>query len=648
MADDRDQAENVQVPEPDPSPAATKRSPSGPSRTSSSSPACPARAAPRPSTRSRTSATSASTTCRRRCMRAAREAHGAAGQPRAPRRRRVRHPRPRVLRQAARRSSTGSRRPATRSACCSSRPTTATLVNRFKATRRRHPLGDERRRRRGHRAGARRAARRPRARRHHHRHVGPLPAAAARDDPRAVHARGPQGPARGDGVSSFGFKYGLPIDADIVMDVRFLPNPYYKCRAARPHRPERRRARLRPRPRGDAASSSSAWFELLAVLHARLPGRGQDAPLDRHGLHRRHAPQRRARRARPPTSCARWATRSPSAIATWARTGRAGERPTRAPSRSAAAPDSRECCRACSSAASTRPRSSRWPTTAAPPGSCAASSASCRPVTRATASWRWRTPDSPLARVFQYRFAHGEGLAGHALGNLDHRRARRHRGRLPRGARRPPASCSARAGACCRPRSADVVLVARDWRGRPHRGPGRRRPTATSRSRRVHLEPAGAAGVPARARGDRRRRTSSWSGPGASSRACCRTSSSPASARRCSRAPRGRIYVCNVANQRGETGGHGRRRPRARAHRPRARGRVRRRARARHASATRFRRASSPSSATTAACARSRRMGPRVVLGDLVDRGRPAAPRPRELLCRALGEVMLTCPSPPR
>lgn len=28
-------------------------------------------------------------------------------------------------------------------------------------------------------------------------------------------------------VSSFGFKYGIPADADIVMDVRFLPNPYY-------------------------------------------------------------------------------------------------------------------------------------------------------------------------------------------------------------------------------------------------------------------------------------------------------------------------------------------------------------------------------------------------------------------------------------
>jgi UPF0042 nucleotide-binding protein len=26
---------------------------------------------------------------------------------------------------------------------------------------------------------------------------------------------------------SFGFKYGLPMDADLVFDVRFLPNPYY-------------------------------------------------------------------------------------------------------------------------------------------------------------------------------------------------------------------------------------------------------------------------------------------------------------------------------------------------------------------------------------------------------------------------------------
>ncbi len=28
-------------------------------------------------------------------------------------------------------------------------------------------------------------------------------------------------------VESFGFKHGLPLDSDIVMDVRFLPNPHW-------------------------------------------------------------------------------------------------------------------------------------------------------------------------------------------------------------------------------------------------------------------------------------------------------------------------------------------------------------------------------------------------------------------------------------
>jgi UPF0042 nucleotide-binding protein len=28
-------------------------------------------------------------------------------------------------------------------------------------------------------------------------------------------------------VTSFGYRYGLPVDADIVFDVRFLPNPYF-------------------------------------------------------------------------------------------------------------------------------------------------------------------------------------------------------------------------------------------------------------------------------------------------------------------------------------------------------------------------------------------------------------------------------------
>lgn len=30
-------------------------------------------------------------------------------------------------------------------------------------------------------------------------------------------------------IMSFGFKYGIPLDSDLVLDVRFLPNPYYKA-----------------------------------------------------------------------------------------------------------------------------------------------------------------------------------------------------------------------------------------------------------------------------------------------------------------------------------------------------------------------------------------------------------------------------------
>lgn len=47
-------------------------------------------------------------------------------------------------------------------------------------------------------------------------------------------------------VMSFGFKYGLPADADIVMDVRFLNNPYYL-------------EELRPQTGLDAPVSDYVW-----------------------------------------------------------------------------------------------------------------------------------------------------------------------------------------------------------------------------------------------------------------------------------------------------------------------------------------------------------------------------------------------------
>ena len=33
-------------------------------------------------------------------------------------------------------------------------------------------------------------------------------------------------------VQSFGFKYGIPPESDLVFDVRFLPNPYYEMTCA--------------------------------------------------------------------------------------------------------------------------------------------------------------------------------------------------------------------------------------------------------------------------------------------------------------------------------------------------------------------------------------------------------------------------------
>jgi UPF0042 nucleotide-binding protein len=41
------------------------------------------------------------------------------------------------------------------------------------------------------------------------------------------YTQGQDSKAIGVSVKSFGFKHGLPIEADLVFDVRFLPNPYY-------------------------------------------------------------------------------------------------------------------------------------------------------------------------------------------------------------------------------------------------------------------------------------------------------------------------------------------------------------------------------------------------------------------------------------
>ena len=85
-------------------------------------------------------------------------------------------------------------------------------------------------------ARARGAGRAARRRRPGHRHHGAQRAPAHRPDRRGVrHARHHAG-SRSPSIS-FGFKYGIPVDADFVADMRFLPNPYWipELRAAHRH-----------------------------------------------------------------------------------------------------------------------------------------------------------------------------------------------------------------------------------------------------------------------------------------------------------------------------------------------------------------------------------------------------------------------------
>ena len=68
-------------------------------------------------------------------------------------------------------------------------------------------------------------------------------------------------------ITSFGFKYGIPIDADLVFDVRFLPNPHYV-------------EQLRPRTGQDSdvydyvmkwPETQSFLTKLLDMLHFLIP-----------------------------------------------------------------------------------------------------------------------------------------------------------------------------------------------------------------------------------------------------------------------------------------------------------------------------------------------------------------------------------------
>ncbi len=100
---------------------------------------------------------------------------------------------------------------------------------------------------------------------------------------------------------SFGYKFGLPMDSDLVVDVRFLPNPFWI--------PELRDQTGRDEPVRDyvlsqdgAAEFIDRYLELLGLVGGGLPPRGQALPDRLRRLHGRQAPQRRDQRGDRPAA----------------------------------------------------------------------------------------------------------------------------------------------------------------------------------------------------------------------------------------------------------------------------------------------------------------------------------------------------------
>lgn len=143
-----------------------------------------------------------------------------------------------------------------------------TLLRRFKASRRRHPLAEEGmtiisgiHRERAALAGARELA------------SAVIDTTSVRPQElrskiRSIYFKESAKQGLGVSVISFGFKHGFPPEADIVIDVRFLPNPYWE--------PELRNltgldesVRNYVIDRPETTEFLSRWYALLDVM---MPG----------------------------------------------------------------------------------------------------------------------------------------------------------------------------------------------------------------------------------------------------------------------------------------------------------------------------------------------------------------------------------------
>ena len=101
------------------------------------------------------------------------------------------------------------------------------IIKRYKETRRSHPLAEECDSLEGAIALERRMLAPLRERAEFVVDTSDLSTAKLRGELLRLFGRGSQEGAMTVSVTSFGFKHGLPREAELVFDVRFLPNPYY-------------------------------------------------------------------------------------------------------------------------------------------------------------------------------------------------------------------------------------------------------------------------------------------------------------------------------------------------------------------------------------------------------------------------------------
>lgn len=102
------------------------------------------------------------------------------------------------------------------------------IIKRYKESRRSHPLEDADLTLEGAIARERELLKELRSRADYILDTTDLPTAKLRDELHRLFLRGRETKENlRVSVTSFGFKHGIPRAADLVFDVRFLPNPYY-------------------------------------------------------------------------------------------------------------------------------------------------------------------------------------------------------------------------------------------------------------------------------------------------------------------------------------------------------------------------------------------------------------------------------------